>query len=140
MKEACSKQMSEFFENIFSKKPMWIQASGALLTDLSKPFDCLEHELLIAKLNAYEFILLALKLIYDYLSYRKQRTRVNNPYSEWLAVMFGISQGSILGLLIFNIVLADLFLTHSDIDITNFANDNTPYLSAKKYRRCYSVP
>ena len=51
---------------------------GALLTDLSKAFDCLNHELLVAKLNAYGFTLPALKLVHDYLSDRKQRTRVNN--------------------------------------------------------------
>ena len=53
---------------------------GALLTDLLKAFDCHNHELLIAKLNAYEFTLPALKLVHDYLSDRKQRTRVNNSY------------------------------------------------------------
>ena len=52
------------------------KAFDALLTGLSKAFDCLYHELLIAKLNAYRFILLALRLIHDYLSHRKQRTRV----------------------------------------------------------------
>ena len=49
---------------------------GVLLTDLSKAFDCLDHELLIAKLNAYGCSLPALRLIHDYLSHRKQRTRV----------------------------------------------------------------
>ena len=58
------------------------KASGALFTDLSKAFDCLDYELLIAKLNAYGFSLPALRLIHDYLSRRKQRTRVNNSYSE----------------------------------------------------------
>ena len=75
--------------------------------------------------------LTALRLIHDYLSRRKQRTRVNNSYSEWLAVMFGVPQGSILGPLLFNTLLADLFFIHSDVDIAKFADDNMPYLSAK---------
>ena len=50
---------------------------GALLTDLSKAFECLSHELLIAKLHAYGFDLLALKPIQSYLSNRKQRTKIN---------------------------------------------------------------
>ena len=79
------------------------KAFGALLTDLSKAFDCFNHELLIAKLNVYRFSLPALRLIHGYLLHRKQRIRVNNSYSEWLAVMFGVLQGSILGLLLFNI-------------------------------------
>ena len=51
---------------------------GALLTDLPKAFDCLLHELIIAKLNAYGFKLPTLKLMHSYLSHRKQRTKVNH--------------------------------------------------------------
>ena len=69
------------------------KALGALLTDLSKAFDCLDHELLIAKLNAYGFNLPALRLIHDYLSNRKQRTKINDNYSSWSEILFGVPQG-----------------------------------------------
>ena len=58
-----------------------VKVFGALLSDLSKAFDCLNYELLIAKLNANGFTLPALKLVHDYLPDRKQRTKVNNSYS-----------------------------------------------------------
>ena len=54
---------------------------GALLTDLSKAFDCLDHELLIAKLNAYGFSSTALKLVHNYLPNRKQRTKTISSYA-----------------------------------------------------------
>ena len=57
-------------------------SSGALLTDLSKVFDCLSHELLIAKLAAYGFSRPALKLMCTYLFYRKQRTKMSVFYSS----------------------------------------------------------
>ena len=50
--------------------------TGILLTDLTKAFDCISHDLLVAKLYAYVFSRMPLKLIYDYLSGRKQRTKV----------------------------------------------------------------
>ena len=62
------------------KKALDKKVAGALLTDLSKAFDCLHHDLLIAKLEAYGFGHSSLILIYNYLSGRKQRTKVNNVY------------------------------------------------------------
>ena len=63
---------------------------GVLLTDLSKAFDCLSHELIIAKLNAYCFSLPALKLIQSYLSTnRLQRTKITDSHSSWSAILFG---------------------------------------------------
>ena len=79
------------------------KAFGALLTDLFRVYDCLDHEVLIAKLNAYGFSIPALRIIHDHLSHRKQRASVNNLYSEYLAVMFEVQLGSILKPLLFNI-------------------------------------
>ena len=62
-----------------------------LLTYLSKAFDSLVHELVIAKLNAYGFNLPALKLMHSYLSHRKQHTKVNHAYSSWEGILFGVS-------------------------------------------------
>ena len=103
---------------------------GALLTDLSKAFDCLNHDFLIAKLNAYGFRLPILRLIHDYLSNRKQGTRINNSYSAWMEIVFGVPHGSILGLLLFSFFLADLFFIVNSTDISNYVDDIMPHATA----------
>ena len=67
---------------------------GAVLTDLSKAFDCLPHELLIAKLHAYGFSLSALRLVNSYLSNRKQPTKINENFSSWEEILFRVPQVS----------------------------------------------
>ena len=100
---------------------------GAILMDLSKAFDTLNHDLLIAKLYAYGFSKTALRLIKSYLTNRWQRTKINNSYSLWIELLLGVPQGSILGPLLFNIYLNYLFFIALSTDICNFADDNTLY-------------
>ena len=70
---------------------------AAVFTDLSKAFDCILHELLIAKLNAYRFDIKSLKFILVYFTNRKQKTKIGSSFSDFLNIRFGVSQGSILG-------------------------------------------
>ena len=105
---------------------------GALLTDLSKAFDCILHDLIIAKLETYGFHIGALKLIHDYLSNRKQRVKVNDTYSSWKDIFYGVPQGSILGPFLFNIHLCDLFYSLEDLDIASYADDTTIYTVNEK--------
>ena len=64
--------------------------------DLSKAYDCLPHDLLIAKLQAYGHDRSSLRLLMDYLNSRKQRTKVGSSYSRWSEIKHGVPQGSIL--------------------------------------------
>ena len=82
---------------------------AAVLTDLSKAFDRLVHNLLIAKLHAFGFDLKSLRVIHAYLNDRIQLTNVCSFYSEVLQIIYGIPQDLILGLLLFNVNLIDLF-------------------------------
>ena len=115
-----NKQLSIYFEEILSKFQCgfckgfstqhclllmlenWKQAVdnnnvfGALLTDLSKAFDCISHDLSIAKLNAYGLSLSALKLVHSYLQNHTERTKVGSSYSLWEETVSGVPQGSIL--------------------------------------------
>ena len=92
---------------------------GALLTDLSKIFDFLSHELLIAKLAAYDFSRSALKLMYSYLFDRKQRTKTSIFYSSWQDILSSIPQDKFFYL--------TYLLSIKNIDYASYVDDNTPY-------------
>ena len=97
---------------------------GVLFVDLSKALDCLQHGLLLAKLNAYEFGYNPPKLISSFLSNRKYRTKINSFFSEWEHLLIGVPQGSLVGPLLFNIY-NDLFLFMAECNVAYYADDTT---------------
>ena len=98
---------------------------GAILMDLSKAFDCVPHDLLLAKLSAYGFSNEALSYVMTYLTDRKQSTRLNNFYSTFQLILSGVPQGSILGPILFNIFFNDFLYFIKTANVHNYADDNT---------------
>ena len=110
-----------------------------LLMDLSKAYDCLDHGLIVTKLRAYGFGIKSILLVYSYLKNRNQRVRVGQALSKWKEIIMGVPQGSVMGPLLFNIFLNDIFLFINNDGITNYADDNGLFASNKDIRIALDV-
>ena len=99
--------------------------------DLSKTYECLSHDLLIAKLEVHGLNIGSLNFLLDYLSLRKHRNEVGFSYSKWSEIYREILQGLILGLLLFNIFINDIFFFVEKSEICNFTDDNSVYSCGK---------
>ena len=100
---------------------------GALLTNLLKAFGYIDHKLLIAKLYEYGVSSSALNIISSYVKHRTRQTKINDCFSTRSNIEYGVPQGSILGPLLFNINMIDLFYECKENDIANYAEDTTPF-------------
>ena len=102
------------------------QYVGTVLMDLSKAFDCLAHDLIVAKLKAYGLSTDANAFLESYLSDRKQRVKISQIHGQWLHILKGVPHGSILGPLLFNVfIYNDLFYFIKLTKLYNYADDNT---------------
>ena len=142
-------QLSDFFENIFNPYLCafgrghacqttllrlledWRnsldknQYAAAVLMDLSKAFDCLPHDILLDKLSAYGMSTDSVPLLESYLSNRKQQIKINSILSSWADIQKSVPQGSILGTLLFNVFINDMFYFVRKGSLHNYADDNT---------------
>ena len=99
-------------------------------TSTSKAFETLNYGQLVAKLSAYD----ALKFIYSYLTNRWHRTKLDAAFSSWEELTQGVPQGFVLGPLLFNIYLNNLFDLSECTEVCNFADDTTFYACDKDLR------
>ena len=112
---------------------------AAILMDLSKAFDCLPHDILFSKLAAYGLSSQSVKLLENYLTGRKQQIKLQGVVSGWQILQKGVPQGSIMGPLLFNIFINDIFYFIEHGTLYNYADDNTLSYADQDYNTLINV-
>ena len=107
------------------------EISILVLLDYSKAFDCANHKLILAKLKSYGFTDLPLKWISSYLSNRSQQVVTDSGESKWIKLLNGVPQGSILGPLLFTILVSDIANNIQNCKYHLYADDTQIYISGK---------
>ena len=103
---------------------------------MSKTFDCINHEFLIAKLNACGFNCPSLKFMPAYLNFRKQKTKVGSTFSDYLNILLGVPQGSIPGPFLSMFTHAICFSKLMAIsEFCCYADDNIFFISRQNYEK-----
>ena len=100
---------------------------GTVLMELSKVYVCIPHELLIAELEFSGLDKTSLRIMLDKLTNCNQRIQTGSAFSSWYDISTGVPKGSILGALLLNIFINDIFFSIMISEVCNFADDNTPY-------------
>ena len=111
----------------------------ALYMDISKAFDCVNHKILLMKLEQYGIRGAALKWFTSYLELRSQYININNMNSEHVYLNYRVPQGSILGLLLYILYVNDLLLSSLKLHFFMYADDTTIILSHKSLATLYNI-
>ena len=107
--------------------------------DLKKPYDCLPHDILIAKLAAYGFKDSATSSISDYLLKRNQRVKIGSVFKSCLEILKGFLWGSVLGPILFNILITDLIFYIHETEVCNFAYETTICSCSLNYKKSAQI-
>ena len=110
---------------------------GTILMDLNKAYDCLPHDLLIAKFAAYGFKNTVLAFITGYLTNYLQLVKIGSTFTSYLEILRGVPQGSILGPILYNIIINHFMFFIKETEVCNFADDTTIHSCSLNYEEAY---